>query len=125
MAQHNRLGTWGEDKAVEYLRGKGYDILERDWKHGKRDIDIIARKDNILAIIEVKTRSNTNYNEPQVAVDRRKIMSISLSANAYVRQKRINATLRFDIITIVGSDENNYEITHLEDAFLPSAIWRY
>lgn len=125
MAQHNRLGRWGEDKAAEYLRRKGYDILERDWKHGRRDIDIIARKDDTLVIVEVKTRSNTDYTEPQAAVDRRKIMSISLSANAYVRQRRINAALRFDIITVVGFDDDSCQITHIEDAFLPAAVWRY
>ena len=69
MAVHNELGTWGEEVAAQYLTKKGYTIVERDWKSGHRDIDIIALKDDIVVFVEVKTRRNNYFGEPEDAVD--------------------------------------------------------
>lgn len=65
MAEHNELGKKGEDLAVAYLLENGYEILDRNWTFQKAEIDIIAKKENILAIIEVKTRSNLDFGLPQ------------------------------------------------------------
>ena len=65
MAEHNELGKKGEELAVEYLRENGYKILDRNWVFQKAEIDIIAQKDNFLAVIEVKTRSSTDFGLPQ------------------------------------------------------------
>ena len=64
MAAHNELGKWGEDMAEAYLLEKGYSILERDWKSGHHDLDIIARDEDTLVIIEVKTRSEGSMGRP-------------------------------------------------------------
>ena len=69
MAAHNELGTWGEQCAVEYLRRKGYVILERDWKSGHRDLDIIAFDGVTMVFVEVKTRRNRMFADPEMAVD--------------------------------------------------------
>lgn len=69
MAAHNELGTWGEQCAVEYLRRKGYVILERDWKSGHRDLDIIAFDGATMVFVEVKTRRNRMFADPEMAVD--------------------------------------------------------
>lgn len=69
MAAHNELGTWGEQCAVEYLRLKGYVILERDWKSGHRDLDIIAFDGATMVFVEVKTRRNRMFADPEMAVD--------------------------------------------------------
>ena len=58
MAAHNDLGKWGEDLAADYLRDKGYVIIDRDWKSGHHDLDIVAKEDETLVIVEVKTRRN-------------------------------------------------------------------
>ena len=58
MAAHNELGKWGEDKASEFLQLNGYQIIERDWKSGRRDIDIVATNGTEVVFVEVKTRSN-------------------------------------------------------------------
>lgn len=57
MAEHNELGKWGEDEAARFLQRKGFTILERDWRVGKRDLDIIALKEDgkLLVFVEVKT----------------------------------------------------------------------
>lgn len=68
MALHNEIGRWGEDLACEFLMREGYRILERDWKIGKRDLDIVAIDDDVLVIVEVKTRSNERYANADEAV---------------------------------------------------------
>lgn len=119
MAMHNDLGSWGEDKAAEYLIKKGYRICNRDWHYGHRDIDIIALKDNVLAIVEVKTRRNDTFMSPELAVDHRKVRSLMIAANAYVKTYKIDYELRFDIIAVTGVDDNTCVINHIESAFTP------
>lgn len=118
MAAHNELGKWGEDTAARYLSDKGYVIIARDWRIGHRDIDIIAMHQGWLVIIEVKTRANGSIVTPEEAVDYRKIQSVCLATNAYVKANRIDAPIRFDIIAVTGNCYN-YEIDHIEDAFTP------
>lgn len=119
MALHNDLGKWGENIAATYLEQKGYRVLVRDWHYKHRDLDIIATDDNGLCIIaEVKTRRNERFADADEAVTPQKIRSLSIAANAFVKSYRINANIRFDIITVVGTPEN-YEVRHVEDAFLP------
>ena len=91
MALHNETGKWGEQIACEYLMREGYRIVERDWKYGQRDIDIVAIENDV---------------------------SISIAANAYIKGHCLNREIRFDIITIVGMPDK-YEIRHVKDAFLP------
>ena len=118
MATHNELGKWGEQVAERHLLEKDYRIVQCNWRYGHRDIDIIAAKGDMLVFVEVKTRRNNMFTDPEMAVDYQKIRSLSIAANAFIKQYRINADIRFDVITIVGS-EDNFEINHIEDAFLP------
>lgn len=118
MAAHNELGAWGELIAEEYLRKKGYVIVERDWHSGHRDIDIIAMDGMTMVFVEVKTRRNRFFADPEIAVDYKKIKNLRLSANHYVKFKRIDFDLRFDIVTVVGTPNGAPpEIDHIEDAF--------
>ena len=119
MAAHNELGKWGEEMAARYLLDNGYAILERDWRYQRRDLDIIASKDGILIIVEVKTRHNTAYTLPEEAVGYDKAKSIAISSNAYVKTHRINMPLRFDIIAVTGSPDSDYTSKHIHDAFYP------
>ena len=63
MAAHNELGQWGENLATEYLRSKGYVIIDRDWRSGHRDLDIIAEDGDVVVFVEVKTRRNNLFTE--------------------------------------------------------------
>lgn len=121
MASHNELGKEGETAAVTYLMEKGYEIRHRNWHSGHRDLDIVAQKDGELVIVEVKTRSDAYFGQPEDAVDRRKIRSIVASTDAYVRKFAIDLPVRFDIITVVGS-RPPFHIAHIEDAFFPP-VW--
>ena len=102
MAIHNALGKAGEDAVAAYLEHNGYVIRDRNWRKNRLELDIVATKDNGLIIVEVKTRSNTEYIKPQDAVNWQKIRRIVIAADAYVKHFRIDAHVRFDIITAVA-----------------------
>lgn len=126
MALHNELGKWGEEYAVGYLRDKGYEIIQQDWRIGHRDIDIIARTPDrtTVVFVEVKTRTSDIITKPEDAIDIRKIRNIGIAANAYVKEQYITDMLRFDIITIVGNCDDNTQLEHTKDAFNPCMAYR-
>ena len=119
MALHNDIGRWGEDVAVSYLQQQGYVILHRDWRYRHRDLDIVAIDKGTLVIIEVKTRRDERYANADEAVTPQKVRSLSIAANAYVKQYGISLDIRFDIITIVGQPTDIHEVRQVKDAFLP------
>ncbi|MEI3069519.1 YraN family protein [Prevotella sp. SGI.167] len=124
MAEHNELGVWGEDEAALYLEGEGYVIIDRDWKIGKRDLDILALSPDgkTLVVVEVKTRSGDDYQRPEEAVDGRKMRNLAIAANAYVKEHQVEKELRFDIISVVGVGHQVKCLEHLKDAFNPMLI---
>jgi putative endonuclease len=117
MAEHNELGKLGEELAVTFLQKSSYEILETNWTFQKAEIDIIAKKENTLAIIEVKTRSTTDFGLPQDFVKPKKIQLLIKAVNEYVTSNDLDVSVRFDIIAIYKED-NSFIIEHLEDAFL-------
>ena len=122
MAQHNDTGNWGEELAVRYLRSKGYTIRDRNWRSGHRELDVVALSEDMSTIVfvEVKTRDSDDVTLPEQAVDRRKIRSIGYVANSYIKQNNLVLDTRFDIITIIGNeDDGSLRVEHLEDAFNP------
>ena len=124
MAEHNDLGKWGEDEAALYYEDKGYEILERDWKVGKRDIDLIALTEDkdTLVFVEVKTRQNNDLQEPEEAVDVEKMRNLAIAANAYVKLHGLDMDVRFDIISVIGKCSCVESIECFEDAFNPLLI---
>ena len=118
MAAHNELGKWGEDLAASYLEEQGYEILERDWKSGHHDLDIVARDENSLVNVEVKTRRNRLFGDPEEAIDYKKRLSLQSAANHYVKSHRTKAPVRIDVISIVGTIGNTPEIDHIKDVAL-------
>ena len=115
MAAHNELGTWGEEQAAHYLERKGFLMVERDWKSGHRDIDLIAVDGDTVVFVEVKTRRNRLYGEPEEAVDYHKLQSLRIAINHYIQYHRINSEVRFDIITVVGMIGREPEIDHIKN----------
>ena len=119
MAKHYDLGKKGEETAANYLSEQGYQILERNWRFGKDEIDIIAEHDNFLVIVEVKTRSSSFYGNPEEAVDEQKQRLLIRAANEYVIQKEIDLEVRFDIFSII-IESDKQTINHIKDAFYPT-----
>jgi putative endonuclease len=116
MAEHNELGKLGEELAVEFLQKEGYEILETNWVFQKAEVDIIAKKENILAIVEVKTRSSLDFGLPQDFVKPKKIQLLVKAVNEYVVTNDLDIEVRFDIIA-VHKEGKNFAIEHLIDAF--------
>jgi putative endonuclease len=116
MAEHNELGRRGEQIAVDFLIEKGFEILETNWMFQKAEVDIIAQKDNILAVVEVKTRSSIDFGSPQDFVKPKKIKLLVKAINEYVIANDLDVEVRFDIMAIHAKGKN-FEIEHLEEAF--------
>jgi putative endonuclease len=116
MAEHNDLGKFGEELAVEFLLKNGYTILETNWTFQKAEIDIIAKKGNVLAVVEVKTRSSIDFGLPQDFVKPKKIQLLVKAVNEYVISNDFDVEVRFDIIAI-HKEEKQFKMEHLEDAF--------
>lgn len=116
MAQHNELGKKGEQLAVDFLIENHYTILERNYRFSKAEVDIIAKKDDTLAIIEVKTRSSTAFGDPQDFVKPKQIQRLVKAVDEYVTVNNLDVEVRFDIVAIVKQNKT-FTIEHLENAF--------
>lgn len=116
MAQHNELGKEGEKMAVSFLIKNGYTIRETNYRFHKAEVDIIAQKDAILAVIEVKTRSTDYFGDPQDFVKPKKIKLLVGAIDDYVIKNDLDVEVRFDIIGIIKNKKGT-RLEHLEDAF--------
>lgn len=116
MAEHNDLGKLGEELAVEYLQKDNYQILQTNWVFQKAEIDILAQKGNVLAVVEVKTRSSIEFGLPQEFVKPKKIQLLVKAVNEYIIQNDLDVEVRFDIVSVFKNN-NTFEIEHLQDAF--------
>ena len=118
MAKHIDLGKKGELLARKFLEDKGYKILDTNWRHEKDEIDIVAKDDNELVIVEVKTRSTEFFGSPEESVGPQKEGFLIRATEAYLEVNELNIDTRFDIISIIlNNKEQNIE--HIEDAFYP------
>jgi len=118
MAQHNETGKWGEGMAAAYLQEKGYIILEHDWRSGHRDIDLVARKDDLTVFVEVKTRADERLVEAVKAVDYQKRQNLRKAINSYVKMHEVDTDIRFDVIAVIGTPGSMPRIEHLEDVWI-------
>jgi putative endonuclease len=119
MAQHNETGDLGEELAAQYLSKNGYEIVATNWRYKKAEIDIIAEKDNLIVIVEVKTRSTNQFGDPEVFVTMSKQRLIVKAAHAYIVENDIEKEARFDIISVLLKG-SAHEINHIEEAFYPT-----
>jgi putative endonuclease len=117
MAEHNQLGEKGEQLAVDFLVKNDYKILEKNYRYLKAEVDIIALKKDVLAVVEVKTRSTDYFGNPQDFVNPKKIKLLLSAIDHYVNEKDLDVEVRFDIIAIIHQ-KNTTKIEHLKDAFL-------
>lgn len=112
------FGYWGEDLASEYLKKKGYQIIERHFRFLRGEIDIIACDHDYLVFIEVKTRSSADYGLPEEAITPKKKFHLRRAAEGYLYLNNLNnIDCRFDVITIGFSPDGSPLIEHLENAF--------
>jgi putative endonuclease len=120
MADFHDVGQKGEEKAVGHLIEKGYQIVKRNWRKGKYEVDIIAENTDYLIFVEVKTRSENFLHPPASAITEKKQTLLEKIADSYIRSYKINKECRFDVITVIKK-ENFYIISeNIEGAFYPT-----
>lgn len=115
---YKALGAHGEQLAVGHLRNLGYQILAKNWRFGKIELDIVARNNETLVVVEVKTREKNYLGEPWKSVTVSKQRRIIKAANRYIMENEIDLECRFDIISIVHNQKYT-NLEQIEDAFYP------
>ena len=116
-SKHNttRIGQIGEDSAVRFLYSQGFEILERNWRSGHLEIDIIAKKENTLHIIEVKCRKQNSLTTPYEALTPNKFRLIQKATEQYILQSEIDCEVKFDLIAATHSSNEECQIDYVPD----------
>lgn len=115
MTDRADTGRYGEDAALQYLLKKGYRLLERNYRHGHHEIDIVMRDGQYLVFVEVKTRTSVQYGSPAEFVTAKKRRYLILAAEAYMLENKcMDAFGRFDVVEVFSADGT---VNHIRDAF--------
>jgi putative endonuclease len=122
MAQHNETGRKGEAMAFTFLIDNDYIILETNWRVGRAEVDIIARKGGVLVIIEVKTRSSEYFGKPFEFIPLKKWRLLSDAAYIYAEQAHHDGEIRFDIISVILYGPQSGSLQHFKDAYFDDFI---
>lgn len=118
MTPYSTVGSRGESLAVEFLQEKGVVILERNWRHGRGEVDIIGYREDMLLIIEVKTRSSCLGGFPEQKVGLVKFRMMQQTAEAYMALHQQWKKVRFDVLSILlPRDGQPASFFLLEDVF--------
>ena len=118
MAKHNQTGIAGEALGAEFLSGKGFIIIEKNWRHGRSEVDIIAVKNKILHFIEVKTRRSKKFGMPEDQVGKKKIENLINAAEQYLFINPQWQRIQFDILAISIREKELPEYFFIEDVYL-------
>ncbi|WP_210489605.1 YraN family protein [Rufibacter aurantiacus] len=116
MAHNTNLGKLGEQAAEAHLTALGYQVVERNYRYKRAEVDLILVKEKTLVLVEVKTRSTHQYGFPEEAVSSRKEAMLQLAADYYIEQHQWPHDVRFDVVSILWR-KGQPEILHIEDAF--------
>ena len=116
MVDKIKRGIEGERAAADFLVAKGFEIVQRNFRYKRSEIDLIVKKDNWLIFVEVKWRSSTRFGNPEEFVDLKKEKKILEGAAHYLHETNWNGNVRYDIVAI-SSIGRETEILHIEDAF--------
>jgi len=118
MALHNQLGRQGEEMARNYLVTRGYEILYQNWRYSHYEIDIIALKNKILHIVEVKIRSSQAFGYPEESVTRKKFKALLNAADEFLYQHRQYRHVQYDILSISTNQHAPPDYFLIEDVYL-------
>ena len=118
MAQHNDLGKEGEALALEFLRKNDFEILHCNWRYSHYEIDIIAVKNDLLRIIEVKSLKSSDLKHPEESVTKKKFKHLLKAADEFLFQNQQYRHVQFDVLSIIVNREKEPEYFLIEDVFL-------
>ena len=111
-----QLGALGERRAIIFLEQQGFEIVERNWRFGRAEIDIIAHDAGTLVFVEVKTRSSDRFGQPEGFVSANQETNLINAADQYCHERSYAGPIRFDIVAITKK-RNTLNINHFKDAF--------
>ena len=114
---NKQKGDKGEQLAVDFLIKYGFEIIETNWRWKRCEVDIIAKTENILVFVEVKTRTNTKFGLPEESVSKHKQHQLQQAADEYIFQANHKGEIRFDVLAVNLQQNNATEIHHIKDAF--------
>ena len=118
MNKSHVIGREAENRAIQYLISKGYHILVQNFYYRKAEIDINARKNNLLVVIKVKVRSSKVFGAPESFVSTKKMKLLRMDIDAYVTNNNLYVEVRFDIISYVINGKN-WQQNHIENLLYP------
>jgi putative endonuclease len=127
LPEHLRRGARGEKLACQFLRGRGYKILYRNFRDRTGgEIDIVCRDGDTLVFVEVKTRADEDFGRPVEAVDRQKQLRVSKGGLAWLRMlDNPDIVFRFDVVEVLLPDEGAPQLELIQDAFELSEPYIY
>ena len=111
------IGKIGEDKVIDFLTAKGYKIIENNWRFKKLEIDIIAEKDDLIVVVEVKTRNYKHIIDPIESINKKKQSNIIDATTQYILENEIDSEVRFDVAIVIENAKGDFGIEHIKDAF--------
>ena len=118
MAKHNDFGARAEQLAAALLERNGWTILNRNWRWHRKEIDLIARRDDVVAFVEVRARSRTLHGHPLETIGWKKRRDLETAASAWVvRHARPGDSFRFDAITVLATPHGEPMIEHVAEAW--------
>lgn len=112
------LGDLGERFALRYLEKKGYQVIVKNYRFQRNEVDLVCEEVDVLIFVEVKTRQTAQIGPPWKAVTRQKQKQIIKCANQYLIENDLDKEARFDIVSIVHNSKGTF-IEHIEEAFYP------
>jgi putative endonuclease len=118
MAAHNDFGKKGESLAAAWLLERGYALLHQNWKHSRFEIDIIAKKENILHFIEVKARRSNRFGFPEESVDKKKMQNLMNAAEAFQFRFPEWKRIQYDVLSVNVNPDGSIEFFFIEDVYL-------
>ena len=118
MTRHIDLGKKGEDLAADWLACNGYEILQRNWRHGRYEVDIIAARNSIIHFVEVKCRQSNAYGHPEESVNRKKISHLLQAAVGWLHRYPGHSRVQYDVLAINLRKEGEPEYFMIEDVYL-------
>jgi len=116
MTTTAETGARGERAAVEYLRARGYEICALNWRAGRYELDIVARKDWVLHFVEVKTRRRGSLTTPEDAITPQKFRALRRAANAYLARTGCELEAQFDLAAVEAAPDGSMEVRFIERA---------
>ena len=118
MAGHNEVGKDAEQMAVDWLKAKGYEILHRNWRYKYYEIDIIAVKNKMLHIVEVKARNSTRLGYPEDSVTKRKFKNLQRATDEFLFLNPGYKMIQYSILSITLFKDKEPEFFLIEDVYM-------